>query len=49
MRHYLIKKRIIRSSTHDDDESQNDLFENTYAYMNKNIDRIRHQIGFQPL
>ncbi|SBT02593.1 PIR protein [Plasmodium ovale] len=49
VRHYLIKKRIIRSSTHDDDESQNDLFENTYAYMNKNIDRIRHQIGFQPL
>lgn len=46
---YLRKKRIISSTTHGEDESQNETFENTYQHMNWNFQKIRHHIGFNPL
>ncbi|SBT36757.1 PIR Superfamily Protein [Plasmodium ovale wallikeri] len=48
MHFYLVKKRIIKSIAHEEDESKNEAYENTYEYMNRNFDGIRHIIGFHP-
>lgn len=48
MHRYLVKKRIIKSIAHEEDESKNETYENTYEYKNINFDGITHNIGFHP-